>query len=121
MKRRILIVEDDPVGRHVVHTFLRQQGFDTLLAGDATAALTEARKQPDAIILDLGLPAGGGFTFLQRLKQFPSLAVIPVLVVSGHERATHEGKAFELGANAYLQKPASNELILAEIEKLLGA
>ena len=119
--KRILIVEDDRVGRHILHTFLKQQGYDTLLVGDATAALAEARKKPDAIVLDLGLPAGGGLTFLQRLKQFPALATIPVVIVSGEERATHEPRARELGADAYIEKPASNEAILAEIRRLLGA
>jgi DNA-binding response OmpR family regulator len=118
--KTILIVEDDPVGRQTLHTALRAQGFDTVLAGDAMTALTLARnRQPSLIILDLGLPAGGGFTFLQRLRMFPALAVIPVIVVSGQDRATHEQAAIDAGASAFISKPAAPEIIIARIRELL--
>ncbi|HVS30064.1 MAG TPA: response regulator [Thermoanaerobaculia bacterium] len=121
MSRKILIVEDDPVGRHVLHTFLRQQNYDTILVSDVTAALNQARTQhPDAVILDLGLPAGGGFTFLERIRIFPALSVIPVIVVSGLDAEANEPRTRALGAREYLQKPASNEAILEAIEKVLG-
>lgn len=122
MARTILIVEDDPVGRHVLHTFLRQKNYETILVGDVTAAISETRaRKPDAIVLDLGLPAGGGFTFLERIRMFPALAVIPVIIVSGSDATANEQRGRDLGAAAYLQKPATNEAILAEIEKLIGA
>jgi DNA-binding response OmpR family regulator len=122
MARKILIVEDDPVSRQVLHRFLTQNQFQCTLAGDAAAALTETRKEkPDLIILDLGLPAGGGFTFLERRKMFPALAVIPVIVLSGQDRATHEERARNLGASVYIQKPAKNEDVLEQVRQILGA
>jgi DNA-binding response OmpR family regulator len=118
--KKILIVEDDPVARQILFTQLKTK-YSILYSGDAMAALVEARKQvPDLIILDLGLPAGGGFTVLQRLKSMPNLAVIPVIVVSGLDRATHEKKALEAGAELYLQKPAPPDKLLAKIQELIG-
>ncbi|GAC1435112.1 MAG: hypothetical protein NVSMB68_07410 [Thermoanaerobaculia bacterium] len=91
------------------------------MSGDTMAAFTEARKQrPDLIILDLGLPADGGFSVLERLKSIPALAVIPVLVVSGLDRATHETKVIDAGARAYLQKPADDDVLFAKIRELIG-
>ena len=118
----ILIVEDDPVGRHILHTALRANQFETVMASDAMTALTLARQRvPSLIILDLGLPAGGGFTFLQRLRMFPALAVIPVLVVSGQDQATHEQAALDAGASAFLSKPVKPETVIAKIRELIGA
>jgi DNA-binding response OmpR family regulator len=119
--KTILIVEDDPVGRQILHTALREQSFDTILAPDAMSALTLARsRQPSLIVLDLGLPAGGGLTFLQRLRVFPALATIPVIVVSGQDRATHEKQAIEAGAAAFISKPASPETIIAKIREFIA-
>ena len=118
--KKILIVEDDPVARQVLHARLKST-YQVFMSGDALAAFTEARKQqPDLIILDLGLPAGGGFTVLQRVQSIPSLAAIPVLVVSGLDRAANEKKALDAGATAYIQKPAGDEQLMAKVRELIG-
>ena len=119
--KKILIVEDDPVGRQILHRALSNAGYDATLASDAMTALTQTqRANPDLIILDLGLPAGGGYTFLQRVKTFPRLAVIPILVVSGQDRATNEPRALGAGASSYLEKPAPPDVVIAEVKRLLG-
>jgi DNA-binding response OmpR family regulator len=118
--KKILVVEDDPLARQILNVRLKP-AYEVIVTGDAMSAITEARKQkPDLIILDLGLPAGGGFSVLQRLKAIPALAVIPVLVVSGLDQATNERKALEAGANAYLQKTPTNETLIATVHALLG-
>ncbi|HEX7420368.1 MAG TPA: response regulator [Thermoanaerobaculia bacterium] len=118
--KKILVVEDDPLARQILNVRLKP-AYEVIVTGDAMSAITEARKQkPDLIILDLGLPAGGGFSVLQRLKAIPALAVIPVLVVSGLDQATNERKALEAGANAYLQKTPTNETLIATVRALLG-
>lgn len=119
-KKKILIVEDDPVARQILHTMLKPN-YQTFVTGDAMAAFVEARKlQPDLVILDLGLPAGGGLSVLQRLKAIPALSTIPVLVVSGLDAATHEQKSLDAGAEAYLHKPVPDDQLLAKVRELLG-
>lgn len=119
-EKKILIVDDDPVARHTLHTLLKSHQYETAVAGDAMAALTQARNhKPDLIILDLGLPAGGGFTFLQRVRAFPALSLIPIVVISGHDRATNEPRALEAGAAYYIEKPAKNEDVVAIVKRLL--
>ena len=118
--KKILIVDDDPVARQVLGTLLKSH-YAVVMSGDAMAAFTEARKQnPDLVILDLGLPAGGGFSVLQRLKSIPALAMIPVIVVSGLDRAANESKAIDGGANLFLSKPVNNDELLAAVRQFLG-
>lgn len=116
----ILIIEDDPVIRLGMHVSLKANHYKTYLADDAIVSIAEARKHlPDLIILDLGLPAGDGFVVMDRLKQFPALAVIPVIVVSGRDPRVAEPKAIQCGASAFLQKPVDNQVLLSVIRRLL--
>ena len=119
--KRILIVDDDPDIRQGMHVRLKANGYDTYFAADALACITEARKSsPDLILLDLGLPAGDGFVVMERLKLNPALAVIPVIVVSARDVRANQERALKAGAKAFLQKPADNVELLAEIRQALG-
>jgi DNA-binding response OmpR family regulator len=83
--------------------------------------MVEARKsEPDLIILDLGLPAGDGFVLMDRFKKVPSLASVPVIVVSGRDIRENQKKIVQSGVRAYLQKPVDNAMLLAVIRKALG-
>jgi two-component system response regulator MprA len=119
--KKILIVDDNPDIRLGMHVRLKANQYETCFAADAFNAVTEARKhRPDLIILDLGLPAGDGFTVMERLKQTPFLAVIPVIVVSARDGLGNQKRAFEAGAKAFLQKPVNDAELLAVVRQALG-
>jgi CheY-like chemotaxis protein len=119
--KKILIVDDDPDIRYGMHLRLKANQYETFFAADAFAAVAEARKQrPDLIILDLGLPAGDGFTVMERLKQVPFLAVIPIIVVSARDGLGNQKRAFDAGAKTFLQKPVDDAQLLAVIRQALG-
>ncbi len=81
--KKILIVDDDPDVTLGMHLRLRANQYDTYFAADAPSSVAEARKYaPDLIVLDLGLPSGDGYLVMESLKKVPSLAHIPVIVVS---------------------------------------
>jgi two-component system OmpR family response regulator len=91
------------------------------LASDAISSVFQARKhEPDLIILDLGLPAGDGFTVIERLRAIPSLAVIPIIIVSGRTGLPNQARAVKAGVKAFLQKPVDNAELLAVIRHSLG-
>jgi DNA-binding response OmpR family regulator len=120
-KHKILIVEDDPDTRRLFNVRLRASGYDTAFAEDAYMAVSLAIKEPpDLILLDLGLPAGGGFAVLERLQEQASTATIPVLVVSAGERSSNELGARKAGARTYLQKPIDAAELLTAIQHALG-
>jgi DNA-binding response OmpR family regulator len=119
--KKILIVDDDPDVRLGLHVRLKANHYDTFFAGDALSSVVEARThQPDLIILDLGLPAGDGFVVMARLKLVPSLAVIPIIVVSARDVHANKERAIQAGAKAFLQKPANDAELLAVIRRVLG-
>jgi DNA-binding response OmpR family regulator len=119
--KKILIVDDDPDIRYGLNIRLKANHYDTFFAADAFSSMVEARKhEPDLIILDLGLPAGDGFIVMERLKKLPSLAVIPIIVVSARDIRTNQERALKMGAKAFLQKPVDDDELLSVIRKALG-
>jgi DNA-binding response OmpR family regulator len=119
--KKILVVDDDPDVRQSMHIRLKANHYDICFAADALSSLTEARKHmPDLVILDLGLPAGDGFVVMERLKTVPTLAVIPVIVVSGRAGHTNRERAIRAGAKAFLEKPVDIAELLAVIRQVLG-
>ena len=119
--KKILIVDDNPYVRRGMCVRLTANGYDTFFAGDAIAAIAEARKhQPDLIILDLGLPAGDGFVVMQWLKAIPALDQIPIIVISARDVRENGPRVLKAGAKAYLQKPVNTSEFLAAIRLALG-
>ena len=121
MPKRILIVEDDAATRQVLHLRLKLHHYETIPVADAVTAMAEARKQqPDLVLLDLGLPGGGGLNLMQRFQSIPKLAVIPVIVLSARERTAMEKPVLDAGARAFFQKPVNQDALLAKIRELIG-
>jgi DNA-binding response OmpR family regulator len=119
--KKVLIVEDDPDVRLGYHVLLKANHYDTFLAADGLSAVSEALKhQPDLTILDLGLPAGDGFTVLERFRANMYLSVIPVIVVSARDLHGNKERALKAGAKAFLRKPWNDYELLAMINRLLG-
>jgi two-component system KDP operon response regulator KdpE len=118
---KILIVDDDQDTRQLLKIRLEVNGYETAFAADAVTAITAAREErPDLILLDFGLPGGDGVVVIERLKTFPALAHIPVVVVSAREPSATEERAAAAGAKAYVQKPIDNEELLRTIRSALG-
>ena len=117
---KILIIEDDADLRRGLNVRLRASEYETAFASDAIMALSIAKKEsPDLILLDLGLPGGGGFVVLERMKNIASLACTPVIVVSASDPKTNEKRALDAGAVAFFQKPVDNERLMKAIQRTL--
>lgn len=120
-KAKILIIEDDPEISGLLGLRLRQNDYETAFASDAVTAMTVARKErPDVILLDIGLPGGGGLLVMERLKAVAPLAHVPVIVVSARDPVATEEHVLRAGAQAFLPKPIETERLLETIKAALG-
>jgi CheY-like chemotaxis protein len=118
---KILIVDDDHDIRELLALRLQAAGYETAFAADAMTAVSVARnEEPRLILLDIGLPGGTGITVMERLRNFPALAHIPVIAISAREEQPTEHAAVEAGARAFLPKPIDHERLLETIRQVLG-
>jgi len=120
-RKRILIVEDDASMRQVLIAQMKTNDYDALPAADALTALAQAQKlSSDPLLLDLGLPGGGGLNLMQRMQSIPKLAVIPIIVISARAGSPIEREVLDKGAAAFFKKPIDFGELLKKIRELLG-
>ena len=115
------IVEDHGDTREGYAEYLQNRGFDVRMASGATEfrALL-ARALPAAVVMDLALPGVDGFALTRELRANPATQAVPVLVVSASVRAEDRASALVAGCNAFLPKPVDPEVIVRELNRLLG-
>ena len=114
---RILVVDDEPAILRAVRTNLARHGFQVETVEDGQQALESyARRRPDLILLDLGLPDMDGLEVIRAVRAWASTPIV-VLSVRGAER--DKVAALDLGADDYLTKPFGVEELLARIRVAL--
>lgn len=118
-KRRILVVDDEPMIVDLVCELLEAAGYETCSAGDTREALEAMDGKPmDAVLLDVWLPDEDGLTFLQRLKALhPALPVI-MITGAGYDEDLMK-KALHQGAAAYVSKGTNLENVVVAVRQLL--
>ena len=118
---KILIADDSRVQIHIFSAFLAAKGFTVAVAVDALQAWMSAlREMPDAIVLDVNMPAGSGIDVLRKLGMSIKTQHIPVVVVTGTSDPETERKARELGAAEFLHKPVDPGQLHAILARLLA-
>jgi twitching motility two-component system response regulator PilH len=119
---RVLLVDDSPTIVALLRKLLRQNGYDTLEAGDAETGIELARnEQPDLIFLDIVLPGMNGFSALRALRRDPLTKAIPIIMISGNVAATEQFYVQRIGADDFMKKPFSRAEVFSRIEMLLDA
>lgn len=116
---RILLIEDHPVNRKLIGDILRRAGHEVREAVTADEGIPLAiAEAPDLIIMDIQLPGTDGITATRLLRGAPQTRSIPILAVTAHAMRGDERRIMEAGCNAYLAKPISYKVLLAEITRL---
>ncbi len=124
----VLIVEDDEDDRALIaRAFKRakvevrlqfaQDGDEALQALGAIAS-GASHPPPSVVLLDLKLPRRSGFEVLEWIKQHATLRRVPVVVLTSSQESTDLKRAYDLGANSYLVKPAKPDALLAMVERI---
>lgn len=114
---RILVIDDDPQIHRFLGPALNAAGYEPVRAETAAEGLKEiARKPPDAVVLDLGLPDLDGKETLVKARAFYDG---PILILSARDRETEKIDALDLGADDYVEKPFGVGELLARLRVAL--
>lgn len=118
----ILIVEDDPATRDLLHRVLENHGWKTFVAENGRRGLEAiAAHPPDLILLDLMMPEMDGFEFLNALKQYPQWRSIPVVVMTAKDITPQEYLQLKGSVQTILQKQGlSFERLCTEIRTMIA-
>ncbi len=123
-KNRILIVDDDPSVRNAIRRVLHQahsKDYEIETASEGFEAGRILQKfQPDLVILDLKMPKMDGFEVCRQIKTHPETRHIKVLAMSGTVRKEEYQKALDLGADSFLEKPFSEQVLKDRLLQLFG-
>jgi two-component system alkaline phosphatase synthesis response regulator PhoP len=115
--RTILVVEDEPRIAALVRDYLQHAGFAVLVAADGESGLTLARtRRPDAVVLDLGLPAIDGLDVVRALRRD---STVPIVVLTARGDESDRVAGLELGADDYVVKPFSPKELVARVRAVL--
>ena len=106
MSSTILIVDDEPAGRHTLESILDGQGYRLEMAGNGLEALEKASQiLPDVILLDVMMPGMDGFEVCRRIRNNPALAEIPIIMLTALDDRQSLLEGLESGADDYITKP----------------
>jgi two-component system KDP operon response regulator KdpE len=110
---RVLVVDDEPQIRRALAINLRARGYEVDLAETGEAALElAARRHPDAVVLDLGLPGIDGVEVIEGLRGWTK---VPIIVLSVRESEASKVAALETGADDYVTKPFGMDELVARL------
>lgn len=111
---RVLVVDDEPAIRRLLHTSLSAEGHQVEEAADGQSALSLlGRNAIDVLVLDLGLPGMDGFEVIRRLREQGSS--VPIIVLSSRADEAGKVRALDMGADDFVTKPFGVDELLARI------
>jgi len=112
-----VLVEDEPQIRRFVRITLEAEGWEVFEAGTIKQGLIECgTRNPDVVVLDLGLPDGDGVDFIRDLRTW---SIVPLIVLSARMSESEKVNALDAGADDYLTKPFGVGELLARVRAVL--
>jgi two-component system cell cycle response regulator DivK len=105
VRARILIVEDNPINRRLVHDLLVLRGHEVVEAASVEEARERLGEAPDLVLMDLQIPGGGGERMLDEIRADPSREHLPVIVVTAAAMRGDRERLLRAGFDAYVSKP----------------
>ena len=115
--RSILVVDDDIANLKIMAAYLRESGYDSIIAQDGENALKKARSvRPDLILMDVLMPGMNGFETCRRMKSYEDIKDIPLLFMTALSDIENKVKGFDAGGVDYITKPIQEREMLMRIE-----
>ena len=120
-RKRVLIADDDLDLLAALSVRLKKEGFDVIAAADGYQAFTyTSNLKPDAVILDINMPCGDGFSVHQRLRDNMLLLSIPIIYLTGEKSARVHTLAAQMNAYAVILKPFDAEELMKTVRQAAG-
>ena len=117
---RILLVEDNEMNREMLAERLELRGYQVLVAADGVQGVLMAQSEkPDAILMDMSLPALDGWEATRQIKAAPETRSIPVIALTAHVLTGDRERCLEAGCDAYEEKPVDFPQLLDKLRRLL--
>ncbi|HVB25318.1 MAG TPA: response regulator transcription factor [Ktedonobacteraceae bacterium] len=117
MAQKILIIEDEEGIVHLLNLYLKDAGYDVVVARDGADGLAlHAREHPDLVILDIMLPAIDGFEVCRRIRAWSKT---PILMLTARGSEDDRISGLDLGADDYLVKPFSPRELVSRVRAIL--
>lgn len=111
---RVLVIEDDEAVLYYVRVVLERHGFEVLSAPDGISGFMKvAEERPDLIVADYYMPGLNGLHFVEKVRNTPETATIPVVVVSVDGSTLLRRQCLEAGAYAFLEEPFAPEQLVS--------
>jgi len=117
----VLVVEDDPDQAALADLRVSMAGYNVRLVQTRREMFTDliTKPAPDAVLLDVMLPDGDGFQILAGMRRHPKFALIPVIMLTAKTEAEDIQRGLSLGADAYITKPYSREVVADTLRQVL--
>lgn len=116
-KRKIMLVDDDPLIRRVVSNSLVASGFEVTAISAGRQALNQARSiLPDLVLLDVNMPDIDGYQVCRALRADPQTATMPIIMLTAMDEPEAVVKGLNNGADDYITKPFNIEELLSRIQ-----
>ena len=117
---KVLVIDDSNTIRRSAEMFLRQAGFEVILAEDGFDALAKiADHQPRLIFVDIMMPPLDGYQTCALIKQNPKLKATPVIMLSSKDGVFDRARGRLAGSDRYLTKPFTKEGLIAAVNEYL--
>ncbi|MGB9715092.1 MAG: response regulator [Thermodesulfovibrionales bacterium] len=117
---KVMIVDDCQTTRKILEFYLRLKGFDVVTAENGLDAIEKlATNKVNIILSDLNMPYMDGIEFVKTIKSDINLSHIPVLMVTTEADPEEKEKAFSAGADGYLVKPVTADIISQNIKRIM--
>jgi len=121
MRKRILIVDDEPNIVISLEFLMMREGHEVRVARDGEAGLAAVRRhRPDLVVLDVMMPKLDGFAVLEAVRGDPTLTETRILMLTAKGGEAEQARGLALGADAYMPKPFSTHALVDKVKELLG-
>lgn len=119
-RRTIMVVDDDDLQRKLTARILESEGYRVDLAADGSEALRMLQStQPDLILTDFLMPGLNGIELTERIKSYPALAGIPIVMITGHSEREVVLTSRQLGVVDFILKPINRSTLICKLDRVL--